>query len=110
MAIEEKTGKTINKLPKKEIDKIILDNIKFLNIEGQVLHVKVGGQNLNADDKMIFAIENYIEDKLNKKGINTCVLVTHHLVDINILETRHPSSRPQTLKENNEGLADKKEK
>lgn len=83
---------------KKEI--LINDNIKFLNVQGQVLHVKIGNDEHQVTDKQRNAIQNYIQEKFREKGINSVVLVTHHLCDIKILETNLSFKQ-----ENNERLA-----
>ena len=103
MAINEKKPKrTVKKVvrktdieeveesPIKVVDSRLLDsdkNVKtlFPTLEGRMLVVKVGNEELLADDEVITKVEIKLNELLESFGVNCLLFVTHHFVNVEIL-------------------------
>ena len=59
---------------------------KFKDLEGQFLHVKVGDHDRPAKEEDIKSIQNSLINLLEENNVNCLAFVTHHAVDINIIE------------------------
>lgn len=59
---------------------------KFDDIEGKFLLVKVGSKEEPANDSQIEAVRDKLEKFLLDNNVSCLVFVTHHAVDIKIIE------------------------
>ncbi len=69
----------------KEIKEISV--IPPMSIEGKFLHVKVGNKDRPADEPDLKDIEEKLDKLLKDNNINAAVFVTHHAVEIGIIES-----------------------
>lgn len=60
---------------------------KFSNLEGKFLLVNVGTPEQPANDAQIHAIQEKLEKFFEDNNINCLAFVTHHAVDMKIIET-----------------------
>ena len=84
MGIVKKTStkKKVSKISKNKN----LEIIKFNDLEGKFLLVKVGNPENPADTEQIQNIKKQIIELFEKNNINCLTLVTHHAVSIEIIE------------------------
>ena len=59
---------------------------KFDDLEGKFLLVKVGTKDIPASDEQITDIQDQIVGLFEKNNINCVAFVTHHAVEISIIE------------------------
>jgi len=80
---------------KKTIRNLLYEDIegKFLyeDIEGKFLHIKVGDQNKPASSAEIVDIEKTVTNLFKINGVNCLVFVTHHAVDVKLIERNKKS-------------------
>lgn len=81
--IEKK--KKVNKNKKIEKEAVV-DVIKFEDLEGKFLVVKVGSDELPANSDQIKDVCDSLTILFEKNNINCATFVTHHCVEICILE------------------------
>ena len=65
---------------------------KFKDLEGKFLLVKVGTIEEPADDKQIKEIQDKLIALFEKNGVNCLTFVTHHAVDIEIIEQKNTTT------------------
>lgn len=63
-----------------------IEKITYLDIEGKFLHIKVGDENSPASTTEINDIENKITKLFNENDIKCVSFVTHHAVNIDIID------------------------
>ena len=63
-----------------------IEKIIYLDIEGKFLHIKVGDENSPASTKEVNDIEEKITKLFNENNINCVSFVTHHAVNIDIID------------------------
>lgn len=64
----------------------VISITKFKDLEGKFLHVKVGNADRPATDDQIEDIQNKIVSLFEKNNVNCLTFVTHHAVDMEIIE------------------------
>lgn len=64
-----------------------IENLLYLDVHGKFLHIKVGNREMPASDKMVKDIEDKIVKLLEDNGIDCVTFVTHHAVEIDIVES-----------------------
>ena len=62
--------------------------VRFKEIEGKFLHVKVGSDARPAAASDIDHIKKQIIDLFEKNNVNCLTLVTHHAVTIDVIESQ----------------------
>ena len=77
-------GSNVNKVKTNSEKQVKIQ--KFKDIEGKFLHIKVGTKESPATEDHIKQIEKQIVSLFEGTNINCLVFVTHHAVDISILE------------------------
>lgn len=84
---KETMGKTSNKTTVKKISNgKVLSITKFKDLEGKFLHVKVGDEKRPATDEHIKEIQEQLIDLFAKNNVNCLTFVTHHAVNMEIIE------------------------
>lgn len=89
----KKTEEVVNKIIEPILSEGVTEKVitKFKDIEGKLLHIKVGNDNFPIFDKIVISeIEGKINDTLGNYDVDCMVIVTHHAVDIQIIETKNP--------------------
>ena len=66
-------------------EKISVNSKNFMEIEGRFMLVKVGTSEQPAEDDEIEKIEKKLKDLFENNGINCVAFVTHHAVDITMI-------------------------
>lgn len=64
----------------KEIPIVVFD------VEGKMIHIKVGTHDRPATDEDVSAIEEKIVDLFNNNNINCLAFVTHHAVEVDVIK------------------------
>jgi len=80
-----KKAKKVNKLKqisKKAIEKIEI--VKFKELEGRFLHVKVGDRDRPAEEGDIANVRDTLVGLFEKNNVNCLTFVSHHAVSINL--------------------------
>jgi len=73
------------------IENIDIENLmkkEVMSIEGKFVHIRVGTDSSPASDTMVKDIEDKIIELFEKHNISCATFVTHHAVDINIIESK----------------------
>jgi len=65
-----------------------VSDVKFLDLEGKFLHVTVGDQETPATGDQINDIQEALTDLFDKNNVNCLAFVTHHLVDMSLIEKK----------------------
>lgn len=91
MKSESNKKETMDKTSKKTIVKKTgkgkdISITKFKDLEGKFLHVKVGDEERPATNEQIESIQEQIIDLFERNNINCLLFVTHHAVEIDIIE------------------------
>ncbi|MCD6436487.1 MAG: hypothetical protein J7L15_08950 [Clostridiales bacterium] len=61
---------------------------QFLDLEGKFLHVTVGNQETPATGDQINDIRESLIDLFDRNNVNCLAFVTHHLVDMSLIEKK----------------------
>jgi len=92
MKSEDNKKETMDKTSKKTITVKkgskgkVISITKFKDLEGKFLHVKVGHENRPAEVKDIESIQEQLINLFAKNNVNCLTFVTHHAVEIDIIE------------------------
>ena len=81
-----KKKKTVKKKKAVSKSKVPVSARKFEDLDGKLLHVKVGTTYEPATDKQIEDIETKIVSLLERNDVNCLAFVTHHAVDMRIVD------------------------
>ena len=77
---------TKNKSQKKAIKKTVVKVKTFKDLEGKFLLVKVGSSDIPATDIQIKDVQEKLIGLLEENNINCVAFVTHHAVNMEIIE------------------------
>jgi hypothetical protein len=80
--VEKKQKKNL----KSDLKKDKIDIVKYDDLEGKFLHIKVGTEKSPASEKEIKDIESKIIKLFEKNNVNCIVFISHHAVDVKIIE------------------------
>ena len=80
------TKKKVVKKKVEQDDKKEIHIKKFDDLEGKFLLVKVGSDDRPATDEDIDNVRNSLIDLFNKNGVDCLAYVTHHCVEMEIVE------------------------
>jgi len=72
---------------KEDLSRENINELTFIDIEGKFIHIRVGNEENPASAGEVKDIENKIANLFEENNINCVSFVTHHAVDINIVES-----------------------
>ena len=85
--VEATTEEVVVEVKKsKKKQEVEVDRIVFKDLEGKLIHIKVGDAHSPANDDDIEKIQNKMQKIVDEEDIKCRVLVTHHAVEIKIVE------------------------
>lgn len=87
MKKEEKKTEPVKTVSENEASDESITRANCVDLDGKLLHVRVGDENKPATNDDIVAMEENLEDLF--KGIDCLVLVTHHAVSVEIIEKKN---------------------
>lgn len=75
------------------IDKKVKSDIEYKDIKGRLLHIKIGDADSPATSDDILDLQGRIEEILEKNSVDCLALVTHHAVQIDIVESPYKEKK-----------------
>jgi hypothetical protein len=86
--IKNDTKKKVSKKKKVEEVNEIISSVSCIDLENKFLLVRVGTIDNPASTDQINEVQEKLEDMLNKHNIKCLAFVTHHAVDMTLIEKR----------------------